>query len=227
MIKGKLYYEFDGTTLKAGYPKRLKDIGVYETDLDAGIWWKRSGRSYLFKGDDYWSLVKGRAERNFPQSINVWPDIPRDLDAAFMGTGKSGENETYFVKGNKYWKLHSSKFRVVEALESFREDFLGCDTIVTAARTGTHSSISTGVVVAIIIVSLILLLAAGAFIYKQKFSAHKYSQQAPTPRGPPPPYSRGYVSHFENGENPDERYLWVKSINHGWNNLKYSLQHKV
>lgn len=138
-----------------------------------------------------------------------------------------GENETYFVKGNKYWQFHSKKFVVVESHDSFREDFLGCDTVTTEARTGDHSSISPGVVAAIIIVSLTLLLAGAAFIYKQKFSAYKYSQQEHIPRDPPPPYSRGYVSHLENGENPDEKYLWVKSINHGWNNLKYSLQHKV
>lgn len=131
------------------------------------------------------------------------------------------------MRGNKYWKFHSSKFTVVESHESFRQDFLGCDIVITSARTGDHSSISAGVIAAIIIVSLILTLVVAAFIYRHKFSAYKYSQQGPIPRDPPPPYSRGYVSHFENGENPDERYLWVKSINHGWNNLKYSLQHKV
>lgn len=65
---GKLYYEFDGTTLKAGYPKRLKDIGVYEGDLDAGFWWKRSGRSYLFKGEWISHLVPTTL---FPRGCHV------------------------------------------------------------------------------------------------------------------------------------------------------------
>lgn len=231
MVKGKLYYEFDGTTLRSGFPRSLRGMGVNAESVNAGIWWKRNSKSYLFKGDNYWRLEGGRIDAGYPKGMEKWPDIPSNVDAAFMGSGKTGAYETYFVKGNKYWKFHSRTLQVLESHETFREDWLGCDPVVVVdtqtPSTGQIGGVSGGAIAAV--VTAVLLLAAGVLVilYRHRFPGPKYSQQQSIPRCPPPPYSKGYHTHIQESENSDERYLWVKSINHGWNNLKFSLQHKV
>ena len=80
-----------------GLPKELHN-------MDAAVEWPGNGRTYFFKGEDYWRYNwKTRTiDQGYPRKIaKAWLDVPNDLNAALQW--KNGK--TYFLKGRQYYAL--------------------------------------------------------------------------------------------------------------------------
>lgn len=75
------------------------------TNLDAAFYYEKTGKTYFFKGSNYWRFADLQMDRGYPRSIRVgWGGgIPDDLDAVFVW---SGNGMTYFVKGSNYWRYN-------------------------------------------------------------------------------------------------------------------------
>lgn len=64
------------------------------------------GRTFVFKGDEYYQLTEDSVLNGYPKKIaQSWPGLPGNIDAAF--TYKNGK--TYFFKGKQYWRYVDSK----------------------------------------------------------------------------------------------------------------------
>lgn len=55
-------------------------------------------------------MQDSRADWGFPQDMDIWKDIPGNLDAAFMGVGKSGEiarstNTDEYMNSTTMWLI--------------------------------------------------------------------------------------------------------------------------
>ena len=70
--------------------------------IDASFTWT-NGKSYFFKGNNYWRFSNRRKDAHYPKLISKGFDgIPDNLDAAFVW---SGNGKIYFFKGTKYWRF--------------------------------------------------------------------------------------------------------------------------
>ncbi|ODM96442.1 Matrix metalloproteinase-14 [Orchesella cincta] len=73
--------------------------------LDAAATYK--GKTYFFKGDQYWRYDNRKIDGDFPRKISEgFPGIPNNLDAAFTW---SGDENIYFFKGDKYWGFNDEE----------------------------------------------------------------------------------------------------------------------
>ncbi|XP_071498280.1 interstitial collagenase-like [Diadema antillarum] len=74
-------------------------------NLDAAFYYERTGKTYFFKGSNYWRFSDFQLDRGYPRNIQsgFGREVPSDLDAAFVW---SGNGMTYFVKGNRYYRFN-------------------------------------------------------------------------------------------------------------------------
>lgn len=91
-------------------PANINNIGLSEelSNMDAALVWGRNGRTYLFKGKQYWRLSAGPIGRRssidpgYPRLISrAWRGVPNDIEAAF----KWHSGRTYFFKDNMYYRI--------------------------------------------------------------------------------------------------------------------------
>ena len=95
-------------------PADIKEIGLPEelANIDAALEWRRNGKTYFFKGSNYWRYdrTRGKIDDGYPRDISAWRGIPSDIDAAFQW--KNGRS--YFFKGSKYYAFDDDKVKVLE-----------------------------------------------------------------------------------------------------------------
>ncbi len=96
--------EFGLNRIANGFPKPIGTVFAgLPNNVDAAIYSRGSGRTYIFKGAQYWRYRNEVLDSGFPRSISQdWPGLPNDLDAAFVW---SGNNRWYFIKGNQYYRF--------------------------------------------------------------------------------------------------------------------------
>ncbi|XP_060612752.2 vitronectin [Anolis sagrei] len=106
-FRGKYFYELDEKSAVPGYPKLIRDVWGIEGPLDAAFTRINcEGKTYLFKGNQYWRFADGLLEPDFPRNISDgFKGIPDDLDAAFALPAQNyfSSERVYFFKGRHYW----------------------------------------------------------------------------------------------------------------------------
>ena len=86
-------------------PTSFSSYGLSELkSMDAALEWPGNGRTYFFKGEEYWryNWNNERIDYGYPRKISkAWLNVPNDLDAALQWTN----GRTYFMKGRQYYAL--------------------------------------------------------------------------------------------------------------------------
>ncbi|XP_075710264.1 vitronectin isoform X2 [Rhinoderma darwinii] len=107
-FRGKYFYELDDKRALDGYPKLIKDVWGIEGPVDAAFTRTNcQGKTYIFKGTQYWRFSDGVLDSGFPNIINDgFSNIPDDIDAAFSlpASNYQGTEKAYFFKGSRYWQ---------------------------------------------------------------------------------------------------------------------------
>ena len=76
--------------------------------MDAVFTWGRNGRTYFFKGNQFWRFYGGKIDYGYPRSISAWKGLPSKIDAAM----KWRNGRSYFFVGGKYYRFDDSKVQV-------------------------------------------------------------------------------------------------------------------
>ncbi|XP_032944951.1 vitronectin [Rhinolophus ferrumequinum] len=107
-FRGQYCYELDEKAVKSGYPKLIQDVWGIEGPIDAAFTRINcQGKTYLFKGSQYWRFEDGVLDPDYPRDISVgFTGIPDNVDAALAlpAHSYSGRERVYFFKGKQYWE---------------------------------------------------------------------------------------------------------------------------
>ncbi|XP_012596125.1 vitronectin [Microcebus murinus] len=107
-FRGQYCYELDETAVRPGYPKLIRDVWGIEGPIDAAFTRINcQGKTYLFKGSQYWRFEDGVLDPDFPRNISEgFKGIPDNVDAALAlpAHSYSGRERVYFFKGKQYWE---------------------------------------------------------------------------------------------------------------------------
>ncbi|KAM4843145.1 vitronectin [Thomomys bottae] len=107
-FRGQYCYELDEIAVRPGYPKLIRDVWGIDGPIDAAFTRINcQGKTYLFKGSQYWRFEDGVLEPNFPRDISEgFSGIPDNVDAALALPAHSynGQERVYFFKGKQYWE---------------------------------------------------------------------------------------------------------------------------
>ncbi|XP_075415359.1 vitronectin [Tenrec ecaudatus] len=107
-FRGQFCYELDEKAVRPGYPKLIRDVWGIEGPIDAAFTRINcQGKTYLFKGSQYWRFEDGVLDPSYPQNISDgFKGIPDNIDAAFAlpAHSYSGRERVYFFKGKQYWE---------------------------------------------------------------------------------------------------------------------------
>ncbi|XP_004685209.1 PREDICTED: vitronectin [Condylura cristata] len=107
-FRGKYCYELDEKAVRPGYPKLIKDVWGIEGPIDAAFTRINcQGKTYLFKGSQYWRFEDGVLDPDYPRNISEgFSGIPDNVDAALAlpAHSYSGQERAYFFKGEMYWE---------------------------------------------------------------------------------------------------------------------------
>ncbi|XP_004747069.1 vitronectin [Mustela putorius furo] len=107
-FRGRYCYELDEEAVRPGYPKLIQDVWGIEGPIDAAFTRINcQGKTYLFKGNQYWRFEDGVLDPDFPRNISEgFKGIPDNVDAALAlpAHSYSGRERVYFFKGRQYWE---------------------------------------------------------------------------------------------------------------------------
>ncbi|XP_007530777.1 vitronectin [Erinaceus europaeus] len=107
-FRGQYCYELDEKAVRPGYPKLIRDVWGIEGPIDAAFTRINcQGKTYLFKGSQYWRFEDGILDPDYPRNISEgFSSIPDNVDAAFAlpAHSYSGRERVYFFKGKQYWE---------------------------------------------------------------------------------------------------------------------------
>ncbi|XP_056414710.1 vitronectin isoform X2 [Hyla sarda] len=107
-FRGKYFYELDDKRALDGYPKLIKDVWGIEGPIDAAFTRLNcEGKTYIFKGTQYWRFTDVTMDSGFPRAIDEgFSNIPDNIDAAFSlpANNYEGSEKAYFFKGSRYWQ---------------------------------------------------------------------------------------------------------------------------
>ena len=71
-----------------GYPHSLVELGsgLPRAGIDAALRWEPVGKTYFFKGEQYWRFNEEKASTDpgYPKPISVWKGIPDAPQGAFI-----------------------------------------------------------------------------------------------------------------------------------------------
>ncbi|KAF3705692.1 Vitronectin [Channa argus] len=106
-FRGEYFFELDESSVLPGYPKLIQDVWGIPGPIDAAFTRINcQGKSYIFKGKQYWRFDGDVLDEDYPRDISVgFENIPNDIDAAFAISAPShrGKEKAYFFKGDKYY----------------------------------------------------------------------------------------------------------------------------
>ncbi|KAK5610012.1 hypothetical protein CRENBAI_022385 [Crenichthys baileyi] len=105
---GEYFFELDEKSILPGYPKLIEQVWGIKGPVSAAFTRINcQGKSYIFKGKQYWRFDGDVLDEDYPRDISVgFEGIPNDLDAAFAVPAPShrGQEKAYFFKGDKYYQ---------------------------------------------------------------------------------------------------------------------------
>ena len=79
-----------------------------EPVLDAAVY--TNGKTYLFKGDQYWRLNGKKADAGYHQKLGRWQGLPRSFLSGIDAALHSRQNgKTYFFKGDSYIRITGTR----------------------------------------------------------------------------------------------------------------------
>lgn len=85
---GDRYWVFKEVVAEPGYPHSLVEMGssLPKEGIDTALHWEPVGKTYLFKGDQYWrySEEKQATDPGYPKPIAVWKGVPHAPQGAFI-----------------------------------------------------------------------------------------------------------------------------------------------
>ncbi|PIK62126.1 hypothetical protein BSL78_00946 [Apostichopus japonicus] len=106
-FKGNMVFKLDNNAigLESGFPTEISSVFAdLPNDLDASVFYEDVGKTYFFKGNQYYRFSGTTLDSGYPLSISAkWNGLPNDLDAAFVW---SGNGRVYFIKGNQYYRYN-------------------------------------------------------------------------------------------------------------------------
>ncbi|XP_076836200.1 vitronectin b [Brachyhypopomus gauderio] len=106
-FRGEYVFELDEKTVMPGSPKLIKDVWGISGPVDAAFTRINcQGKTYLFKGNEYWRFDDNVLDEDYPRNISVGFDgIPDNIDATFALPAPShlGKEKVYFFKDDKYY----------------------------------------------------------------------------------------------------------------------------
>ncbi|XP_074498021.1 vitronectin a [Sebastes fasciatus] len=105
-FRGDYFFELDQKVVLPGYPKLIKDVWGISGPIDAAFTRVNcQGKTYIFKGHQYWRFDNGVLDEDYPRDISVGFDtIPDHMDAAFAlpAPDYNGRERVYFFKADQY-----------------------------------------------------------------------------------------------------------------------------
>ncbi|KAM3934112.1 vitronectin [Leptodactylus fuscus] len=117
-FRGKYFYELDDKRALDGYPKLIKDVWGIEGPIDAAFTRLNcQGKTYLFKGTQYWRFTDTALDPEYPRAISDgFSNIPDNIDAAFSLPANTyeGNEKAYFFKGSRYWQYEFKNQPTIE-----------------------------------------------------------------------------------------------------------------
>ncbi|XP_078581041.1 collagenase 3-like [Branchiostoma floridae x Branchiostoma japonicum] len=124
IFKGRRYWVFDANILESG-PHYISDLGL-PSHLDAVMPWRSNGRTYFFKGNQYWRYneAEGRVDSGYPRALSIWRGIPTDsIDAAVQ----HDDGYAYFFKGQDFYKMAERTITVLQGYpKRAAQNYFGC-----------------------------------------------------------------------------------------------------
>nr|XP_056721325.1 vitronectin [Euleptes europaea] len=112
-FRGKYLYELDEKSAMPGYPKLIQEVWGIEGPIDAAFTRINcQGKTYFFKGSQYWRFEDGVLDPKFPRNISDgFKGIPDDIDTAFALPAQNyfTSERVYFFKGKHYWSYDFEK----------------------------------------------------------------------------------------------------------------------
>ncbi|XP_059207204.1 vitronectin b [Centropristis striata] len=107
-FRGEYFFELDDTSILPGYPKRIQDVWGISGPIDAAFTRINcQGKSYMFKGNQYWRFDGDVLDEDYPRDVSVGFDgVPDGVNAAFAIPAPShrGKEKAYFFKEDKYYQ---------------------------------------------------------------------------------------------------------------------------
>ncbi|XP_010748365.2 vitronectin b [Larimichthys crocea] len=107
-FRGDYFFELDDRSILPGYPKLIQDVWGISGPIDAAFTRINcQGKSYIFKGNQYWRFDGDVLDADYPRDISVGFDgIPNGVQAAFAIPAPShrGKEKAYFFKGDQYYQ---------------------------------------------------------------------------------------------------------------------------
>lgn len=107
-FRGEYFFELDDKSILPGYPKLIEDVWGISGPISAAFTRINcQGKTYIFKGNQYWRFDGDVLDEDYPRDISVGFDgIPDSVDAAFAIPAPShrGKEKAYFFKGDKYYQ---------------------------------------------------------------------------------------------------------------------------
>ena len=106
------YYQYYGNRLVQG-PRPIEHYGLPAnlSNMDAAFIWGGSGRTYFFKGDQYWRYDDrvNKVDLEYPRKISsTWKYVPNNIDAAMQWL----DGMTYIFKGTNSYKIDDWSIQV-------------------------------------------------------------------------------------------------------------------
>ncbi len=90
---GPQYWVFKDTVAMDGYPRPLSEWGMRTKSgelvdrVDAAFIWAHNGKTYLFRGSEFWRFDEShkdgqirQPEPGYPRDISLWAGVPSHID---------------------------------------------------------------------------------------------------------------------------------------------------
>ncbi|XP_078286568.1 matrix metalloproteinase-25-like [Rhinoraja longicauda] len=118
------YWVFTNTQVEQGYPQSIRDFELPVDSVDGAFIWPHNGKTYFFKGDEFWRYdeQRRRMDLGYPKKVGLWKGVPPDLDDIMS----FNNGNTYFFKGGAYWMMRGGEIEVASRASTAR-DWMHCD----------------------------------------------------------------------------------------------------